>query len=327
MVYKITSYFGEHSYYEVISNTVQGELTDILPNKLAPSHIEIEKKSYPISKYMDMAKITDAINGYKVGDKVCAVLGYDGKVVDLMDKDVKTGKYQKLRILGNSKSIESFEQNQILTDAGTYYVMNGLEELELGAKYELLIDDDTIVKVGEKTKNQFAISVKNIDGQKVTYGENEKSMLLPTTAKYYHNGQVTTYSKILGVLDYNTTIIFVYNENKTGYEFAIVIDPIRDIPQVVNNNINARGEIGNYDLKKLPILKEGKYINIKEIENKDVIYKVTNYYGENSYYEVISSAVQGELTDILPNKLAPSYLEIEGQSEKEVTDMLRSHIQ
>ena len=317
VVYKIESYLGTESYYEAIHENVQGELTNILPTKSTPSQIEVDNVTYNISKYMPLSKITNSRNGYDISDKVCLIFGYDGKVVDIMDKGLKSGKYQKLRILGNSRSVDIYENNQVLTDSGIYYVLDTLGELELGAKYEAIVDGDTIVRLGEKEKNQLEITVRNVDGQKVTYGNNEV-MLLPSRPTYYYNGSKIEYKKVADLLTYNSSLIFTYNETKTGFEYAIVVDPVYSRPEfVVGFNSYLHTKVGSINFKNdIPVViqKEGEDIgettDIYDIGNYTVMYKISDYWGKNEYLLILNTQVSGTIEEFIPSRLNVNSLKI-----------------
>lgn len=317
VVYSIQTYLGKNSYYEAIHENIQGELTNILPNKLTPSQIEVDNVVYNLSKYMPLSKLTNRKDGYNISDKVCVVFGHDGKVVDILDKGIKSGKYQKLRILGDSRSVDIFEHNQVLTEKGVYYVLDNLGQLDLGAKYEAIVDGDTIVKIGEKEKDQLEITVRNVDGQKITYGNNEV-MLLPSRPTYYYNGSKIEYKNVAALLTYDSSLIFVYNETRTGFEYAIVVDPLYTRPEfVVGFNPYLHTKVGSisFDIN-IPVVinKEGEDVgettDIYDIGNNTVMYKISDYWGKNEYLLILNTQVSGIIEEFIPSRLNVNSLKI-----------------
>ena len=319
VIYKVDSYLNNSSYYEVVQNNVQGELTGISRNKVAAFSIEIDNVAYPISKYMPIEKLVKtSYGGYTVSDKVCAILGYDGKVIDLMDRGIKSGKYEKVRILGNSRSITTLEKNQVATEKGVYYVLDGLKELLVGVKYEVIIDGDTIVKVGNEERNQIGVTVRNIDDNKITYNEG-RIMSLSKNTIYYYNGEILPFKDIGQTLKYNSSIIFIYNENETGYEYAIIIDPVYSKPEfVVGFDAYQKLNVGDISFSRdIPVIIDSETTDVYDIENETVMYKVSNYWGENEYLLILNTKISGTIEEFIPSRLNVNSIKINvnGQSK------------
>ena len=78
VLYKVSDVWNTKSYILVVSNKVQGKITGFTPNKMLPAAIQIDNKSYPLSKDMRF----DKISSFNVGDYATLLLGYDTKVVD-----------------------------------------------------------------------------------------------------------------------------------------------------------------------------------------------------------------------------------------------------
>ena len=83
VVYLVTDKRNSKKYILVIDNKITGEVTSILPDKYTPSQLQIDDVNYSLSKYMDLAKLNGSSGAYNVGDTVTALLGYDGKVMDV----------------------------------------------------------------------------------------------------------------------------------------------------------------------------------------------------------------------------------------------------
>lgn len=82
VVYQVYNKLKVLIYYLVIDNKIEGEITSILPNKYAPTAIEINNANYDLGEYAKIEKFNSSNNAFSVGDHISAVLGYDGKVVD-----------------------------------------------------------------------------------------------------------------------------------------------------------------------------------------------------------------------------------------------------
>ncbi len=82
VVYEVYNKLNVLIYYLVVDNTVEGEITSILPNKYSPTSIKINGVSYELGEYAGINKFNSSKGSFNVGDDVSVVLGYDGKVVD-----------------------------------------------------------------------------------------------------------------------------------------------------------------------------------------------------------------------------------------------------
>ena len=51
-----------------------------------------------------------------------------------------------------------------------------------------------------------------------------------------------------------------------------------------------------------------------QIESEDVVYEVTDIWNNNPYVVIYANSVSGEVTAILPNKVSPQSIEIDGVS-------------
>jgi len=80
VVYEVRDLWGTKRYIQVVDNKVEGEITAISPNS-----IQIEGKDYIFSSSTVFNKMSNSSLGFKVGDAVTVLLGYDGKVVDYFD--------------------------------------------------------------------------------------------------------------------------------------------------------------------------------------------------------------------------------------------------
>lgn len=83
VVYEVYNKLNVLIYYLVIDNKIEGNITSILPSKYAPTAIEINSVKYDLDEYAKIEKFNSSNESYGVDDHVSAVLGYDGKVVDV----------------------------------------------------------------------------------------------------------------------------------------------------------------------------------------------------------------------------------------------------
>lgn len=84
VVYQVTDKSGKNRYILVIDNKVTGEITGILPNKFTPQTVQVNNVDYGLGKYFDLSKLDSSDNSLKIGDRITLLLGYDGKVEDIV---------------------------------------------------------------------------------------------------------------------------------------------------------------------------------------------------------------------------------------------------
>jgi len=80
VIYEVKDLSGTKRYILDVDNKIQGEIT-----ALTGKTIQIGGKDYSLSSNSVFNKITNSTTGFKVGDSVNVLLGYDGKVVDYFD--------------------------------------------------------------------------------------------------------------------------------------------------------------------------------------------------------------------------------------------------
>ena len=99
-----------------------------------------------------------------------------------------------------------------------------------------------------------------------------------------------------------------YNEKRTGYEYAVIIDPIYSRPVLISS-CSLNDEI---------IIKEGQIIESSDVKSDDLVYKISDIWDVNNYFLVIDSKVNGKIISYLPNELSPRSIKII-VDKKEVT--------
>jgi hypothetical protein len=316
LVYQVSTIDNAEKYIYVVDNKVEGKLKGILPNRLYPKTLQIDDKSYEISKDMDLRKLTDDSSIYKIEDTVQLLIGHDGKVADI-SKTIKVGKYSEYVVTGNSTINSSLQTNQILTDQGLLYLNDTNLKFTLGSKYRFYLSGGKVEKIDATLNKVKNIVVTNANDNKVTYSTDNKTetMTLPDNITYYYNGEKVNYSDAKSLLQVYTTLVFGYNESNTGFDYALVVDPVYSKPEIANNVKSGDKNIGSISLSDWSnIVRNGEYINPYDIENGEVVYQVSDLYNTNKYILVLDGTISGELTAILPSRVQPKIIQIDNKN-------------
>ncbi len=313
VVYNVWDASKTNRYVMVINDKVDGKLGGILPNYISPETILVDGKSYEFSPDMKFSKITTASLGFKKDDDVTILLGRDKKVVDIYNQEY-IGQETQIIITGNSKTTDTLLKNQVLTDKGVFYVKDGLA-LTLGNKYEAIIDKDKIIKVEEELKVLTSLTISDVIDNKITYNYPATlSMVMPRMTDYYYNGlKVANYDNLKNILKVNTSIIFAYSDEETGYEYAIILDPVYSKPEVATNYQAWLMRVGDISLRDVRLIKNGEIIKPHDIDEMDVVYEVSDFLSTSKYVLVVDNRVEGEIVGILPSKLSPAQLNVSGK--------------
>jgi hypothetical protein len=313
VLYKVTNVWDQNPYILVQTNKAEGILTGILPDKSSPQYIQVDGRNYEISKFLDLSVISGTNNSYKVDDKVSCLLSYDNKIIGISPLVYKSGPFLDYIIMGNSRTNDTLSMNQVITDQGIYYLANGVVNLDLGNKYKLVVDGDTIVKVGEKQESLVYYAVDNLVENVIRYkdGEYTKTFALPQNIKYYYDGNEVTYASAKSKLLSNSTLTFAKNNQSTGYKYCVVFDPVYSEP-VVNHVLGASlKQYGDIKLDSdTKVIKNGELVDYSSISYMDVLYQVTDIRGENKYIVVYNDKATGVINTILPNRLYPQSIKI-----------------
>ena len=84
VVYQVSDVTMSKKYILVIDNKVTGKITGILPNKFAPNTVQLGGKDYQLGQYFNMSRLNSTTGSFRIDDSVTLLLGYDGKVVDMV---------------------------------------------------------------------------------------------------------------------------------------------------------------------------------------------------------------------------------------------------
>ena len=222
-----------------------------------------------------------------------------------------TGSYTKCLILGNSRTLSTLNDGQILTDKGIYYNSTG-DSVELGTYNNVLIKNGTIVKASPQSDSAVKISVDQITENKINYIKNGTmaSLVLPENITYYYQGAKQDYSKISSVITKNSSIVLNY-DSSNNLESAVVFDPVYSKPEIANSSTSSSKVLGSINFYDNPvILKDSGSIQISQIANRDVVYQVTDIWGNNKYILVVDDKAGGEITAVKPNIISPNTIQI-----------------
>jgi hypothetical protein len=306
VVYSVTDISGNNRAIVVYNDRAEGNIEALLPNGMAPTSIQIDNGSYYFSKDMNLSKLSSL----KVGEKVSALLGHDGKVVDVVKIDYKTAGETEIKILGNVNTSDDLLDNQVLTDSGKYYLLDSIGKLEVGGKYKVAVDGDTIVKVKSKKNSLDILSVRHVIDITVYYGggETPSEIILPRISTYYYHGEKIDYNTVLESLEPASSIIL--SKVDGIYEYGVIVDPVYSKP-IISNYANKDAIAALDDSEYLFIYRNGSYLNgIGWIEMGDVAYNVSDLWGMNRYIYVSDTEVKGRVASIMPNKIAPKSIQI-----------------
>ena len=214
------------------------------------------------------------------------------------------GTYTECVILENSQTSKKLSSNQVLTDKGIYYVPSTLQKLELGGEYGTVIKDDSIVSVIDQT-----MKLEN-----KTVSKFEES-LFPDKTVYYYDGEIQEYDDLAGIITTNTAVVFATLPGENGCRYAIIYAPKYSEPEIIGQVTPNTKKIGDIDISGNPtMVRENKTITVVDLEENDVVYMVTDVWGKNGYLYAIDNKVKGVIDDILPNKMSPSTIAIDGTS-------------
>lgn len=179
VVYQVSDKRNGNKYILVVDDKITGEITSILPSTYNPKTLQIDGKSYEISSSMDISKLNGSTGSYNTGDTVTALLGYDGKVVDvILDVDEDNSNYAL--VLNNYTKVstaledygkEAWYAKLLHTDGTTAtYKLSGTQTGLNGAlvKYNVVGTDDdedlkiaAVEKVSELSDQEYTIDKDN----------------------------------------------------------------------------------------------------------------------------------------------------------------------
>lgn len=221
-----------------------------------------------------------------------------------------SGCYKNLIILENSKINKDAEANRIVADSGVYFTDASLSIPEIGRSYIARIEDGKISKMTLASDvNYKEFSVKTALAGKISTND-KKTETLQSNFAFYYNGAVSKYDSVVAAIKANSSLITGTKSDGTGY--CVLFDPVNSNPKVIAPGMTTSALETLYGGKTID--REGQYITASQIESDDVVYEITDIWGNNAYIIIYANSVSGEVTAILPNKISPTSIKLDDQS-------------
>jgi hypothetical protein len=312
VVYSVTDVNGNNRAIFVYNDRAEGNIKGFSPNGPVPTSVTIDSKSYNFSKDMDLSPVSQ----FRSGDKVSALLGYDSKVVALKKITYMTRNEVEVKILENIKTSDDLLDNQVLTDIGKYYLLDSISNLEVGAKYIVYLDDNTIVKIKKKENTTENYGVRHIAANTITYNTKDGvgTFVLPKISTYYYKGNKIDYATAFENIKIGSSIILT--KINGNYDYGLIIDPIYSEPIIKTENNRAEIE-DKYDDGAMFAYRNGHYYESSDmIFNKDVVYVVSDIWNTTKYMYITNQRITGKVKNIAPNKINPKTIQIDSVSYK-----------
>lgn len=210
-------------------------------------------------------------------------------------------------ILENSVTNKDGDERRIVTDKGTFYLNEGMDVPQAGKRYFLRVSGREVRYACQDSLVYRELSVLSYSAGKVTTNEGEKAVV-PAGVPFYYKGSETDYDVVGGSIQRNSSIIIGYDKDIAVY--AALFDPLYSGPEVIKSL--AADTLPEKRYGGITIEKNGKFISASGIELNDVLYKVTDIWGNHPYIIVYDNSVSGRITAILPSRLSPSAIEVDG---------------
>lgn len=313
VIYGVTDIKGENKYILVIENYIEGNITAFLADGFSSNGIQIDTASYNYSKDIDITKLAS----FSKGDLVTIILGYDDKIVDIRSIDEKTGSIGEYIILGNYKTSDDLADHEVLTDKGTFTYTSEVESLQIGAKYQLYVNDNVITKIDKKqnsTENYVVTDKAALDMKWENEKDETSTMKLPKASVYYYHGEKVNYAAAVAAINTFSSIILCKSSNNKDYEYAVIIDPYFADPKVYRySDVKLRNQIENS--KYLYIYRNEMYtVNPDSINEYDVVYFVSDIWGKNCYIYAYNQIVNGFIQSFTPSKINATSVKVNNQT-------------
>lgn len=232
--------------------------------------------------------------------------------------------YTEFIILATPETSSSLAEDEVLTDKGTFVIDDSDIKLELGNKYRLKINGKTISSVYSNMSNVMNVSIDRVSSTTITYKDTDgtHSMTLPSSPTYYYKGVEQKFDAVPGLLEKCSTIVFSKKLSGTGYEYAVISDPIYSTPEIVGKSNKTSDGYGKIKIGTgIEIIRNGTTITASDIEKDDVLYEVTDVWGGNKYILDVKNSIEGELTAVLPDRILPKKISIGNNSYELGEDM------
>lgn len=220
-----------------------------------------------------------------------------------------TGMYQNALIFENGNTRKDLDANRVLTQSGTYYLASGVAMPEAGKQYVVRIEKGVITKLALCDFDYENISVKSISSGTVIQN-NGNVTKLPQNVDYYYNGKAVDFGTAAAAVSTNSSIVAAYQNGEA--KFAVLLDPVYSTPKIVTSQM--LGYYADQLCSGKTVTRAGKNISPSMLEINDVLYEATDIWGKNGYIDVYNNETAGAITAILPNKVTPSSVSVDGKS-------------
>jgi hypothetical protein len=235
---------------------------------------------------------------------------FDTKVYDSEDTFAETlPEYRSAVVLDNSVLDAAEDARRIVTDKETLYLKEGLSIPEAGKRYILRLDGSEIQYAALANLKFTEVSVRSISSGTITTNEGEK-ITVPAGVPFYYQEKESSYDEVSSSIVANSSVIIGYEGNEAVY--GALFDPLYSEPRVITSS--EAGAPLEIQYANKVVEKDGKYIKPSQIEVNDVVYTVSDIWSKNGYVIVYSDTVSGKITAILPSKVSPKTIEIDGES-------------
>jgi len=228
--------------------------------------------------------------------------------------------YAEYIILGNSKTSDNLGDNEVLTDKGILTYKNGVDYLEIGAKYQLYVDTNVITDIYKKensTENYVVTEKIGINMKWQNDKDEVKSMDLPKATVYYYHGKKVNYNAAVAAINAFSSIVLTKNSmynlvNLDGVFLANSQEAIWQLYPTANSNARDGSTFILTSTPSFVSLRSSFALNGFELNDKrqtSWVKSFTNTTGTYYYpfkYKIQSSTTPTEYTTIL--RLAEQYL-------------------
>lgn len=309
VIYNVTDMNGENRYILVIENYVEGNIKAFLADGHSPTGIQIDSSSYNYGKNMDLNKL----QYFSTGDLVALLLGYDGKVIDVKNIQQRTGSLVECILLGNYRTSDNLASDEVITDKGTFTYKGDVDSLEIGGKYRLYVSDNVITKVDKKVNSTENYAVTEVTGSDMKVeGSNSTvaSMQLPKASVYYYHGEKISYYEAVSNITAFSSLILSKSSNGNSYDYAVIVDPYFSEPKMfMYSDTDFLHEIQNSGFKY--IFRDEMYTeNPYTINDKDIVYFVSDVWNRNRYIYAYDVKAYGYIQGFSPSKVNASSIKL-----------------
>ncbi|HOP72605.1 MAG TPA: S-layer homology domain-containing protein [Thermoclostridium caenicola] len=217
--------------------------------------------------------------------------------------------YRRMIILENNFVNKNADERKIVTDIGVFYLEPSLAIPQAGRQYIARFRDGQITQLAQAGLNYRELSVKYVASGKILTHDG-KTEYLPSNVTWYYQAAPSSLDMVMANIRTNSSLVIGTRKDGTGY--GVLFDPVYSQPRVITPGMTP-GMLENlYGGKTID--RDGKYISPAQIEAEDVVYEVTDIWGDHAYVVIHANSVSGEITAILPSKISPRFIEVDGVS-------------